>query len=80
MPAAQSVCYRHPMTQRKPKGPRLLASVLGGTETTKTEIAAALGMSIEQLRHIEAGRRSPTLSQAVALEDGLRIPVRFWLA
>lgn len=46
---------------------------------TKTVLAESLGMTLAQLRHIEAGRRRPTLPQAVALEDELQIPIRSWL-
>lgn len=49
-------------------------------DSTKTEIAKSCGMSVEQLRHIEAGRRSPTLAQALAIEDQFpEISARSWL-
>jgi transcriptional regulator with XRE-family HTH domain len=64
---------------RKPKGPRELGRLLADFSRTKSEVAEDLGMSLGQLRHIEAGRRLPTLEQAIALEDILMIPVRHWL-
>ncbi len=80
--------------QRRKKGLRLLgeaiakASPIRVTTTTKTvrsrpifktTLAERMGMTVEQLRHIESGRRGPTLAQAVALEDHLKIPIRAWL-
>ena len=56
-----------------------LAKLLKIRHETKTELADSLGMSLAQLRHIEAGRRKPTLPQAIALEDHLKIPIRVWL-
>ncbi len=70
------------MAKPKRKGPKLLAGAISEateTELTKTRLAECLGMTVEQLRHIEAGRRRPTLDQAVALEDELEIPIRAWL-
>lgn len=65
--------------KRQPNGSRLLARAVKGSAQTKTELAAELGISIEQLRHIETGRRKPTLPQACALEDHLAIPIRAWV-
>lgn len=65
--------------QRLPKGQRLLIAAINDFDSTKTALASRLGMSIEQLRHIEAGRRQPTLTQAVAIRDKLSIPVTAWV-
>lgn len=64
--------------KRRPNGRRLLADWLKTTTESKTETAEGLGMSVEQLRHIETGRRTPTLPQAIVLEDKLLIPIRSW--
>ncbi len=76
------VWYTWVMAKARRIGPNLLTrAITEATETdsTKTELARGLGMTVEQLRHIEAGRRRPTLDQAVALEDELEIPIRAWL-
>ena len=65
---------------KKSKGPRLLVDAIKKRDdSTKTEIAELCGMTAEQLRHVEAERRRPTLAQAVAFETHLGIPVRTWL-
>jgi DNA-binding XRE family transcriptional regulator len=58
---------------------RILAQAIEGRDGTKTEIAASIGMTVEQLRHIEAGRRQPILTQAIAIEDEFEIPARSWV-
>lgn len=65
--------------KRKPNGRRLLAAAIDSSELSKTEFADSVGILLNQLRHIEVGRRIPTLPQAVALEDRLKIPIRAWL-
>ena len=46
----------------------------------KSSLAKALGMTVEQLRHITSGRRPPTLKQAARIEKLTKIPPRFWVA
>jgi len=48
-------------------------------EGNKTTLAKALGMTVEQLRHLTSGRRPPTLRQAVRIEKLTKIPPRFWV-
>ena len=68
------------MAKSRRKTPnRTLTDKLDGLDATKTKVAGLLGMTVEQLRHIEAGRRRPTLAQALAIEDVLSIPARSWI-
>lgn len=64
---------------RSPKGRKLLTDAIGSSDLSKTEFADSVGILLNQLRHIEVGRRIPTLPQAIALEDHLEIPIRAWL-
>lgn len=65
---------------KQPDGPRLLAERIDQRgKQTKTEIADLCGMTIEQLRHVVAERRRPTLAQAVSIETRLGIPIRAWI-
>lgn len=67
-------------TTRRDGAARLSRYLRGrGSQQTKTEIALLFDLSIEQLRHLETGRRKPTLAQACALEDYAEIPIRSWL-
>ena len=66
------------MATKRQHGRRLLARAIKGFDGSRTEFAAAIEMSVEQLRHIEAGRRQPTLPQSIQLEDTYEIPIRSW--
>ncbi len=58
----------------------LLRGRLEELESSKTDIAKSCGMTGQQLRHIESGRRSPTLAQAFAIEERFpEIAAKSWV-
>lgn len=65
--------------RKRPDGRRLLTDAIDSSDLSKTEFADSVGILLNQLRHIEVGRRVPTLPQAIALEDHLKIPIRAWV-
>ncbi len=79
LPAHGSCDISKGMANKRSKGPGLLAAKITDAKTTKTDFARGLGMTLEQLRHIETGRRRPTLEQGEAIRRRLKIPVRAWL-
>ena len=78
LPTLRIVWYLSGMAKPRRDGRQQLTRWLEASPESKTDTATDLGMSVEQLRHIESGRRKPTLPQAVAFEDQLGIPVRAW--
>ena len=70
------------MARRKrkkiPAGKRLLEDAIESSDLNKTQIAESVGISLNQLRHLETGRRRPLLPAAVRIEDVLGIPVCSW--
>ncbi len=67
------------MAQRQRRdGRQQLARAIKDFNGNRTEFAAERGMSVEQLRHIDSGRRPPTVEQAIAFEDKDGIPIRSW--
>lgn len=46
---------------------------------TVKHIASLVGLTTQKLNHLVAGRRLPTLGQALAIQDEFGIDIREWL-
>lgn len=68
------------MAKPKPRGAALLRQFFNRGEMTQADLARAINIYPQQLSHILAGRRVPTLQQAAGIESLTHIPATVWVS
>ena len=66
------------MARKTPRGAKLLRDFFSSSECTQSELARMIDEFPQTISHILAGRRSPTLAQALGIERYTGVPAREW--
>ena len=67
------------MRKEKPRGAKLLREFFSSSELTQAELARMIGDYPQTISHLLAGRRSPTLAQALGIEKYTGVYATEWL-
>jgi len=66
------------MARKTPRGAKLLREFFASSELTQAELARLIGEYPQTISHLLAGRRTPTLAQALGIERYTGVPAREW--